>query len=456
MKGQINIVELIFVLVALLIAFGVLFPGFVYENKWKDANILINSRDLILTIDRTGNLYNYSFDKKSLSLFLDKVSAENKTNLVAWSEIEGTVQDRFIVACNCTREQIEAMSSWYDGLKINGRNVKLLFVQSSLGNIPEETDVLLIRGYTPLDSYLPNFQNYVSKGIGIVEMMDFMGSLDLVNNDRVQTQIFGLNWVDVKKRQSDNMDFSSQPKNSSDTIYYPYKYFYHLPFPLKTYSSKSIVGCQYQPSGLGNLSLGSVNYSFWICSPTSVRFDTDGNGVEDTSVSLGDNVTIGGYNFVLSYIDDNNAISLSFRPKYTFSDFLTYIFPPGTPDPQGWGYGTKRIDVINPIDGNMEKVLIKSVSTSPPGEYPAVILNTVSISRVAWIPDFTASTRDKNTQSDDSKNLLLSLLFWASKKRATPVLYQPIKTGYLSSYINVKNTDMFEVYKFSLGLAYPY
>lgn len=373
MKGQINIVEMIFVLIILLVAFSVFFPRFFYESKWNDAYLLLTSRDLILTMDRIGKLYDFSFDTDSLKIFLNSTIPATETNIIAWSEAEGTIQNRVIVACDCTKSQIENMTSWFSGQKINNRTINVLFVQTNLSSIPEETDVLLIRNYKILDSYINNFQSYVAKGVGIVEMVDFPTKGDEVNNDRVQGQIFGLKWVNAEKGTPDYMVFARKPLNSSDIVYAPYKYFYHIPFP---------------------------------------------NGS-------------------------------SFEPVWNFSEFLSYILPEGQPQPGGWAWGTKGVTDIEPVDDNQQRILIKALKQQK--EYPAVILNQTLIARTAWIADFNRN----GTASDDQKTLLLSLLLWASKKTATAQVYL-VKSGYSSSYINVKNTDMYEVYRFNLILAYPY
>jgi len=31
-----------------------------------------------------------------------------------------------------------------------------------------------------------------------------------------------------------------------------------------------------------------------------------------------------------------------------------------------------------------------------------------------------------------------------------------VKVGYVTSYLNTKNVDVFEVYRFNLGLGYPF
>ena len=430
MKAQINIIELITVLIAIFVAFGVLFSGFSYKNKWGETNLIIASRDLILTMDRIGKLYNYSFGVESLSSFLDKFSSLNKTNLIAWSETRGALPQYIIVACNCTKEQINEMNFWYSRLKINDRNISLIFLQSSLDSIPTETDVLLIRDYKNLGKYYNNFKDCLSRGIGIVEMMDFSNANE-VNGDEVQKKIFGLNFADV---YSDTISYSNLtiPEDSSDITYQPYKNFYHVPLPILTSSSENLPNCNYQPSAEGKIRINNTNYTFWICDESSVWFDTDGDGLNDTKVSLGGNVEINGYNFTLSYINDNEGIAISFRPKFNFSDFLSK---------------DGNVNLINPNDGNEKRILVKAIGSR---EYPAVILNTVFGSRTAWIPNF-----DRRIANDEEKELLLSLLLWASKKEVKQI-GGVIKSGLSSSYINVKNKDIYEVYSFSLILAHPY
>jgi hypothetical protein len=430
MKAQINIIELITVLIAIFIAFGVLFSRFSYKNKWGEASLIIASRDLILTMDRIGKLYNYSFGIEPLSSFLDKFPSLNKTNLIAWSETRGALPQYVIVACNCTQQQINEMNFWYSRLKINDRSIILIFLQSSLENIPTETDVLLIRDYKNLSKYYNNFRDYLSRGIGIVEMMDFSNE-DEVNGDEVQKKIFGLNFTDV---YPDAISYSNLtiPEKSSDITYQPYKNFYHVPLPILNSSSENLPDCKYKPSAKGNITINNINYTFWICDESTVWFDTDGDGLNDTKASLGETLEINGYNFTLSYINGNESIAISFRPKFTFSDFLS----------KGG-----NVVLIQPNDGNEKRVLVKAVGSR---EYPAAILNTVFGSRAAWIPNF-----DRRSVNDEEKELLLSLLLWASKKEVKQI-GGVIKSGLSSSYINVKNKDIYEVYSFSLILAHPY
>ena len=425
MKAQITLIEMIVVLIALFVAFGVLFPGFVYKNRWKEANILLMSRDLVLTIDRIGKLYEYSFNQSTLSQFLSSLIREN---LIPWSEVEGTVANKIVVACNCTENEVNKMYSWFSPLFLNNRQIIFLFLKSNLEELPAETDVLLIKGYKNLTSYLNNFNSYVARGIGIVEMMDF-DTPEKVNSDETQRRIFGLIWNGTEQGTA-SMIFS-KPTSAKNLTYIPYKNFYHVPLSLNTFSEESLPGCSFY--GRGNFTLNGTGYPFWICNSTHVWFDTNLDGVGDTLVMLGSRFNISGYNFTLNYIYDNSHIAVSFKPDYIFSNYFSYEQA-----------GNKYIANILPIDRDEKRVLLKAVRNGR--NFPTVILN---FSRVAWMYDFGENP------SDEEKELLLSLLLWASRKKSS-VLPSIMKTGFSTSYVNVENRDVFEVYKFSLGLSYPY
>jgi hypothetical protein len=77
-----------------------------------------------------------------------------------------------------------------------------------------------------------------------------------------------------------------------------------------------------------------------------------------------------------------------------------------------------------------------------------------TFSRTAWIADFSRDGLDK--VEDDHRELLLSLILWASNKRSVSMTSSQLKTGFISTYINAFNDDIFEIYKFKLGLGYPY
>lgn len=218
-KGIVNFIEAIFVIIAIFTAFAVLFPGLSFKSKWSVATGTLYARDTILAMDRLGILYKSSFDSNSLQNFVDTVIPINKTGLIEWSEVDGTVGSTIKVACNCTADQINNLNYWMSGMQINGRSVNFVFVPTSLDSINPDADALLIWGSTNLDNYLTNFQNYLSSGGGIVEINDFKSASDVGNY--VQQQIFGLTWregVKIEFSHSEPTWITASPGANCNTI----------------------------------------------------------------------------------------------------------------------------------------------------------------------------------------------------------------------------------------------
>lgn len=454
-KGVINIVELTIVVIILFVSFSIFFPRADYRNKWEDAYATLKSRDIILLLERTGNLRTYAFEPELIGNFFETLLPES--NLIIWSETDGAIKKDIKIACNCTGDIITELTSWTNGLKLNERDITISFCSANLdylGPCVEDSDVMLIWEYKVLQPYEQVLSDYIASSKGIVEVMDFryQSEGNPVDDDSVQRNIFGLKWIDIEKAKVDYAEFEREPNNAIDIIFNPYKYFYNIPLPLEARNDGgTIEDCVYDPTKNGTFSFKSTNYTFWICNESSVWFDTNGDESYDRWVKERSEITIGGYTFLLNYVNSDSSISISFKPDYVFDDFLVYIAPPGEPDPPGKGWGVRRITYIEPIDDDTDRILMKSVSVSPPREYPCVILNQFGETGVAWVPDFS-----EDGFGDDEKLLLTSLLLWASNKRATSGEVSDIRLGYMTSYVNVENIDMFEVYKFSLGLGYPF
>lgn len=437
-KGQIPIIELVTTILILLVAFGILLPELSYKNKWGDALIITRARDTILTIDRIGNLYGYSFNSVLLQNFLKAVYPEG--NLVSWSETESTFKNRIVIACNCTSAQIEKLNSWLGQITFNDRTVTLNFLSSNLDVINEPSDALLIWGYTDLTNYQTTLQNYLNKGNGVVEIMDLTQAQ--INN--AQQQIFGLKWYDLGSGWGSSAEDSFiKPADANKINYGLYKNFNHIPIPLPApILTTSIPNDSFVPEcpssniNQGNFTFRSVSYNFWICNGGSVYFDTNGNSMADVRLTTGNNFKINNYNFSLNYIDGNERVRISFKPFYNFTDFLQA--------------GGSR---IYPLDNDINKIALYNGNwVSPSRSIPVVILNG-TLGRTAWVADFSRGGLDG--VKDDHKSLLLSLLIWTSNKGAfeqSPSL----ESGVLTSYINTENKDIFEVYKFNLGLGFPF
>lgn len=433
MKAQISIVEMIISAIIIFTTLTILFTKVSYQNRWDEALILLKGRDAVLTIDRIGKLYNYSFDSDSLKNFLNKSFKE--TNLVYQSETEGTLKQVINVACNCTQEQINNLSLWFSDIRVNNRTISLRFLDTYLDNLSaytDRSDVLLIWKYRDLTPYSQSLRDYLAKENGIVEIMDFAN-----NPENIQSEIFGIGtagtWANVL------YDNIPKPNTSANITYQTYKMFYHMPLPL--YSPEnvaSISGCPQTQISSGNFTINNTDgykiYKFWICNSTNTYFN---NGIANITVKVGDKFTLGSYDFFLNYIDGYTKIGVSFEQIYNFSDFCR------TPS-------NKRIIPFN--NENSRTFMIGVVQGA--GAVPAfcVILNATG--KAAWISDF--SRNGLTYVDDDHRNLLLSILLSTSNKNAMGVLSPGIKVGYETSYINSVNDDMFEIYTFKLGLGYPY
>lgn len=438
-KGVINVIELVIALFALFVSFDMFFPGTAYRNKWEDAYGTLMTRDALVTLDRTGKLNEYAYNSGEMSTYLDNIFAG--TNVVSWYGVSGGIKDQTKIACNCTPDVVSWLNSWAGGTVLNNRNVSISFCQASIDPTDAcfaNSDALLVWRYSALQPYSATLTSYVSQGGGVVEAMNFTSALQ-VDGDSVQQGIFGLDWVGSYQDNADRCVFARTPRGADDIIYVPYKYFHHIPITLKITSfGQAIAGCAYNPPGNGTLVLRSVKYEFDTCSASTAWFDTNGVGGWDTLVNEREAISIGSPipNIMMNYVNSVSSISVSFNSSYVFEDFL------------GYGSGSRTIVDIEPLDSNQDRVLVSAVAGAT--YYPAVILNTYGSGRVAWMQEPGAAN-----YGDDEKALMLSLLLWASNKETTSPAAANFQSGYTSSYINVQNYDMFEMYKVNIGVGYP-
>jgi hypothetical protein len=488
MHGQISIIEAITTIIILFTSLSIFLPPFSYESRWGDAMLLVRARDVTTTADRLGILYSISFNSTTFSNFLRKTVP---AYITYWSRTDNAIKGTVTIACNCTDEQIEQLTNWTQGLMLNDRNIKVEVCKSYLGVINPcylGSDALLIWGYQNLSLYLPALRRYSAAGNGIVMTAD----LNETYLDAGTKEVFGLKMATTPEtsRLSDYDRFrltpcNQRPCNASDVIYQAWKYFYHIPVPVFTQSlppgnvqmddgslhycselsnsSFKIQSYVYQEDG--NKIEAPYAYEFWVCNLTTVYFDTDWNGTADMIVQVGERFnlpnlynTSENFTFLLSYIDADK-IGISFKPDYKFYDFVKYkwgyeIDKPGKGPPEhavaaGLKNNFAKYYVLAPDDNDYQRILIQAENFTETNEpIPGVILKATPAYRTAWISNFT-----KGGVGDDERLLITSLLFWASNKKSTVIPYTAL--GYETSYINVANKDMFEVYLFDLGLGYP-
>ncbi|MEM7825074.1 MAG: hypothetical protein QXO27_03835 [Candidatus Aenigmatarchaeota archaeon] len=442
MKAQVVIIEMITTVLVLFIAFTILFSGVTYKSKWKDSLMFLMGRDILLSLDRSGRLYEISFNSQLL-IHLTTILFPDM-GIIPLSATDGTIKTDIYIACNCTGEQINFLYQITKDLKVNNRNINITFCQTSLEKInPCSTslvypDALIIWGYKSLGAeHVAKFRELIINQNGILEISDLQSG----QIDQVQQRIFGLKWLDL--RSAANNDSFIKPNTISQLSYQSYKYFYHLPFLLEGVSTDNIPvegipspSCSQRSTG--NLTFKNIKHTFWVCDVSSVYWDNNNNGLADMNVNEGNDFQLYTYNFTLSHIDTNSKIRVTFRPEYNFEDFLQ----------------PNSINKLYPSDDDRNKILLsKGFDINDPNKpVPVVIFNGTGNGKTAWIADFS---RDGfSTIGDDHKNLLISLLLSVSNKKTNPI--ELVKTGYANSYINVKNRDMFEVYRIDLSLGFPF
>jgi len=444
-KGFVAILEMIIVVIALFVAFQIFFPGFSYKNRWEDALLMLKGRDLILVMERIGKLHYYSYNDSATASFLETLIPFSKTNIIGWSESEGSVKNRISIACmNCTDEQMVKLANWFRGLKINGKPIDMVSTicptnLETINPCEKNADVLLVWGYKKLDEakYVNTMRDYLKLDNGIVEVMDFTAASDL--DSPVQQKIFGLKWeTSAVSGTLKYENFTQKPDNATDVLYGPYKFFYHIPIPVEAAGSEAVAGCTFTASNKGIFKVNNTQYRFWICTGSSVKFDEDGNNAPDKTVVVGNYFSLNSSNFYLNYIDitpEKNRTGISFRSDFKFREFLD----------------DGSITKIYQFDNDARKILLKADAKYVNGNYlPAIILNNSEGARIAWMADF------KDYDDYEYRTMLASLLLWASNKRAIGILSPNVKVGFRTSYVNTVNDDMFEVYKYNLGLGYPY
>jgi len=210
--------------------------------------------------------------------------------------------------------------------------------------------------------------------------------------------------------------------------------------------------------------------------------DTDLNGKADSLKDEGETFQIANYYyqnfqslppnwvFQINYLE-NNTVWISFggpnKVDYQFSDFLKIasgcygaLGPPtgrtvgggGQKLPKGWCSGGKAwagYYTIAPAAGEVYRSLVQAnISTDQNESLPVVVLNGTTKQRAIWSANFS-----KGGVGDDKRLLLVSLVLWAANDKATsPIIGSIQQTGQQVSYIDAREYDMYEIYKFILGL----
>lgn len=426
--------------IILVVAFTIFFPGVSFKSEWDNAYLMMTGRDVLLTMDRTNKLQEYSFNTTSMQSFVYKAFPKNDT--IIWTSIDDTVKNKLVIACNCTDEQRSQLGYWLRNLKVNGHKVNSYICYTNLeekinpcfGYYP---DVLIIWGYKDFsqEKYERIMKDFLDNRNGIVEIAD------LTSVDSTQQQIFGIA-ASSDTFGTATLDYFLKPGNGTVSTYQTYKYFYHIPFPIKADQDsgaipvEGIPPCASTATQKGNFTFREKIIYLWICDSNTVYFDTNNNNIADFRTTIRSSFNLTEYNFYLNYIE-NSTVMISFKPLYNFTDF-------------------KGSNKLYPVDQDINKILLSNGNYSGLGSsrpIPVVIINE-SIGKTAWIADF--SRGGLNNVKDDHKQLLISLILDVSNKKAKEVTFGGVEVGRSTSYIDVMNYDMFEFYKINLGVGHPF
>ena len=403
--GQMTILEAISALILLFTAFYFIFKPIAFKDNWQLGILATVGRDILISLDFTGKLYNASFSDSVLKAFLLNTSLSKESVIISIFP-EETIKESILVAANCSQERIRRFSDWFGYIVMNRRSINIFFIPANLTNIPDYSDLLLICGYVNLTNYKTNILNYLSRGKGIVEISDFPSTID-----QTTKEIFG---IDISQPQQPTRDIViSVPSSVYDDTYYPYKLFYNLPLVINSTSRNETSG-----NYIGNFTFRNYTIPFEIdYSSKRVYFRTS----PPISVSERSSFSIGGYKFMLSYILSNSSIAISFKKIYNFTNFR----------------GNNNIYLL---DGNLKRMFLYEAQSN----IPVAILNR---SKVAWIADFDRY----NNATYDQRLALLSLILTVSSKSYLGESY----SAYKISYLNVESYDVYEVYKAALRITYP-
>jgi hypothetical protein len=405
--GQTTILEAISAIILLFTAFYFIFKPLSVKDNWQTANLITLGRDILLSLDFTGNLYNASFSDVALKNFIDKTSI-SKESIFLYIRAEETFKDTIIVAANCTQEKIKRFSEWYGLLVVNKRYINIFFIPTNLTNIPEYSDLLLICGPVNLTDYNTNILQYLSSGKGIIEIANFSSI------DPTTQKIFG---IKISSSSQPNTDvYINTPSSITSDIYYPYKFFYNIPLVINSTQFDSSSGRFY-----GNFTFRNYTIPYEI-DFTSKKINFMTNTI--VSVSERQSFILNGYNFFLSYIPSYSSFSISFKKTYNFTSFR----------------GKNNVVLT---DNNDQRIFL--YEGSPTSKIPVAVLNS---SRAAWIADFDIY----NNATHDQKLALLSLILTVSGKK---YYYSEPYSVYKIPYLDVENYDIYEVYKSTLGITYP-
>jgi hypothetical protein len=293
--------------------------------------------------------------------------------------------------------------------------------------------------------------NYIQSGNGVVLISNFTQAN---GPDATHRRIFGIaNCEDLPPpptippghcRSAKNGGTTMElllPGNANEESYQAYKMFTHMPIrsivpqdvPAETIPVEAGTSpCPDQGYPI-TFSLRDSKINYWTCpGDGTAYFDTNAIAGADKIVSELDDFTIASEEVSMRYVELNRTfISLG---DYSFQDVTD---------------GNTR---IYPVDSDIGKILLYNGEYQSGHKIPVVTVNGSSSNMAIWTMNFYSGTE----VSHDKRLLLQSLILAASNKLNKENQFGNLEIGSLTPYMNVVNRDMFESYKLSLALGFPF
>ncbi len=445
-KGQIPVIEMITIIIILFVTFSLFFPETVYGNKWSEANLIINARDILITIDKIGLMNQFIGNNVELQDFIyNKLNLEN--NLIVSSYIEGSIKNEIIVACKCTDKLVGDLRLYINEFKINERDIRITFIKTELDSI-QKSDVLLIWDddrTLNLEIYENSLNDYINEGNGVILISDNS------NLDKKKKKIFGIEWYDEGSVNTP-ISLILQPDITSP-VYKFHKYFYNIPIEVRTrindtnrppIINSNIENCldtPNEPFPRGTFSIEMNDIEFWTCSSN--------NGIYINPDPLNPNP-----NIILKELDDFTILGTngkSFLLNYVEINKLS---------------GRMFVSILdNSYSFNIQSNLNFRTTTASNFLFAEssfnisyITFNKIGKSSAIWIHEKFIEKNSENgileeSFTHDKRLLIASSIFTSSN-------FNPIqisqKKGVVVPYINIVNRDLFEIYTFNLDLSQPF
>lgn len=199
-KGFIKVVEAVIASIIVLASLSYFFGYYVRPSEWDNAQIKLQSQDILNTMDDKIVDYMKTGNPSDLRDTIQNMASER----IGFSiNVVGAPPPRILIACvKCTDDELndltnrtDPMSSYQDA---RGRRISVAINKvSSFAVVTKDMDIMFIYGYGKInsDSERQNIKNYLDAGGNVILFSELtQAQIDDENNDFLKT-VFGLESV---------------------------------------------------------------------------------------------------------------------------------------------------------------------------------------------------------------------------------------------------------------------